>query len=240
MTQQIITQIPTRLDLLARRYYGEVTADVIRTLLWANPILQTEIPAGTLILLPEIERYKVATARNFPTAGAGIPGPPGPPGPIGPQGPAGPQGPPGQKGDKGDKGDPGGGAAGIHVYNMNEGKHLYITSNDLILPTDGTPQANDVYAQASYADTQGDTITIHGSSGDYGQVSMYPDCNPGWYMHFVFTSDYPASAYNTSPWLSSQGGVTLRGLDTSWDIESGTTGKLVCIGGSICKVVFDV
>ena len=167
-------------------------------------------------------------------------GPSGPPSNVpGPPGPAGKDGKDGKVGPVGPQGPAGAGVG--QVWSMNEGAHLYLASDPstIVLPEDGNPQANDRYLKVSYEKANGQAIAIHGSNNDFGQLVLYNDCHPAWRINFVFTSDYPVSAYATAPWIGAGGTITIVGLDRSFPIEHGTTGYITCIGGDIMKVVFE-
>ena len=175
----------------------------------------------------------------------GQPGSKGDKGDPGAQGAQGPQGQTGQRGPKGDKGDPGntgpagpqgpqgpagsGGVVGHEVITLNEGKHLYISSNPdgINLPRNGHPQANDTYFKKSYAETVTDTFQFHGSSSDnYGRLIIMPDCNPGWKADFFFSSNYEISWVH---WITSDATIDITGRPRS-AIRQGTRGSLMCVG----------
>ena len=61
----IVAQSGDRLDLIALRVYGNIEANTLRTLIWANPTLIVEVEEGTVIETPPVVRVRVGAYRRL-------------------------------------------------------------------------------------------------------------------------------------------------------------------------------
>ena len=220
-------------DIAMGRLFGgptEVPSTLPRSLGPKDALYLTYQAARRLVFID----FRGVQGPEGPKGNDGPPGQDGAQGPQGARGRQGQQGPAGREGPIGPTGPqgPAGTAVGHNVRTLNEGKHLYVSSNPLNLPSNGTPQPNDVYQQVRYADCNRDMIQFHGSqTNDYGRMFVYPDCNPGWYMDFFFSSNYEEN------WAYVQSSKNNDGTDqiqitgyTGWPVRRGTIGRMICTG----------